>query len=325
MTGATIDKKLTSDVANAGTYFVSYPSGDTPASYMTTTYLEVGGGGQIARANYSVSLNSDKIVVTNNTGSTWPAGAIARLILTYKDTQSESSIIASRYCRYWYPWLLDSSANVRDVSGYAAAVVGSAGTQTSSGQYFTSIAGAVSAAGPGRYYEVGMNQANFDLNSYSAIIHLGFKKSAPGSTENIFGNQQNSSMPGYLVAATNTGAAACYIKSGSTQNTFTQISGVFNGMDRQLTLVFDHQSGNGYTYLDGVLQETKALTLAGSTESTAPCRFGYYSSVATARAADWFNCHMYVMPKAISDINIQNCVDYMVLSRMPLNSSHLGG
>ena len=60
-------------------------------------------------------------------------------------------------------------------------------------------------------------------------------------------------MPGYLVV--NLGCGLLY-QEWARRTHSRRLAGVFNGMDRQLT-VLKNQSGNGYTYPRRGTQETK--------------------------------------------------------------------
>lgn len=75
---------LSADVANAGTFTVSYPTGTSKGSFVNSPVhhtLFINGNKYVAPADFTVTFNANasNITVTNAAGTTWPAGATYQL------------------------------------------------------------------------------------------------------------------------------------------------------------------------------------------------------------------------------------------------------
>ena len=75
---------LPADVANAGTFTVSYPTGTSKGSFVNSPVhhtLFINGNKYVAPADFTVTFNANasNITVTNAAGTTWPAGATYQL------------------------------------------------------------------------------------------------------------------------------------------------------------------------------------------------------------------------------------------------------
>lgn len=75
---------LSADVANAGTFTVSYPTGTSKGSFVNSPVhhtLFINGNKYAAPADFTVTFNANasNITVTNAAGVTWPAGATYQL------------------------------------------------------------------------------------------------------------------------------------------------------------------------------------------------------------------------------------------------------
>jgi hypothetical protein len=81
---ANTSTRLSAAVANGGTVDVGYPSGQNQASLQTSTggRVMIGEDGpyrQGVAGNVAMAFGASAITITNNTGSTWPAGAELRV------------------------------------------------------------------------------------------------------------------------------------------------------------------------------------------------------------------------------------------------------
>ena len=235
------------------------------------------------------------------------------------------STTISSACKFYYPWVRDGSNNVINKgpnSGDAVKTATSAATQT--GGYFTSVAGTYGSSGTGRYYVAPATSSNFDPNSETVILNIGFNKATPSGNENFAGTQTNSSTSGFQFQAQSAGNLLVNYKPGTTQNAFTAVSGLLDSTDRQITIVIDRATKNGYVFVDSVLRETKTnINYTGTASALQTFVFGGYSAGA-AYDAKFFNCQMYAIPRDAADINIQACIDKITLQKAPLTIADLG-
>lgn len=88
---AKVDGVLAAAVADAGTVTLSYPSGYAQVNFNTAladpAYVVINGNDKwnAADSKMAVTFNSSDITLTNNSGTTWAAGATFSLYLNIKD------------------------------------------------------------------------------------------------------------------------------------------------------------------------------------------------------------------------------------------------
>lgn len=231
----------------------------------------------------------------------------------------------SSACKFYYPWVRDGSNNVINKgpnSGDAVKTATSAAAQA--GGYFTSVAGTYGSSGTGRYYVAPASNSNFDPASETVILNIGFNKATPAAGENFAGTQTNSSTSGFQIQAQSSGNLLVSYKPGTVQNNFTSIAGLLDSTDRNATIVIDRSTKTAWLYIDSVLRQTKTdINFTGTPSALQPFVFGGYSAGA-AYDAKFFNCQMYAISKDAADINVQACVDKIVLQRQALTIADLG-
>lgn len=92
MSNFQLDYKLPSDVANSSAVAIPIPSG-APTLVPTGARVEYDFNGQLTSSQFSLTVGTNAVNVTNSTGSTWKAGVILRVILDIEDENNPDLIV----------------------------------------------------------------------------------------------------------------------------------------------------------------------------------------------------------------------------------------
>lgn len=281
--------------------------------------------------SYSEFLRNAALAGVSSTTGLPPIPNIATK--SYVDAAYAGQYISAA-CKFWYPGVQDTSGNAADKSYHGGSATKS-GTNSAANAVFdkkilVSGAGTLGGSGTGRWFAVPSSASNHDYRTESCILHFIVNKATPSGTEYILGNQNNGTCSGFAISVNNTGAITVYYRMGSTtQNNFTVIPSVCDGTDNAITIAINRSASsptvNAYIFLNGNLLEQK--TFSGA--NLAPNGVQGMSLGASYLANAAFNCKLtdvqfYAFQKDLIDINVQACVDKMVLHKRPLAVVDLG-
>lgn len=150
---------LSSNVADAGTFTVSYPNRSGPESGITNggDFLQgffhqivVNGATLVYPDDFTLTFGTSNITVTNKTGATWPAGAAWTLGLdmpgkrVYGANVSDKAVVMARTARADTVLISLGAPDILDADGICASQ--SIGAGTASGSTVATLDGALASA-----------------------------------------------------------------------------------------------------------------------------------------------------------------------------------